>query len=164
MAAITYIGSTLHINGDTSDFDAADAAFSLTGVAATDFAGIVANTVTNGIKVGGVVSIAELGETSEDVNFDLLEGGRKTHVNGVRDIGEVSITCQFLPDGDDAGQARIRLLSNSNTTIDVCVTDADGQRQCFQGVVANYRVTERTASNYKGCMFAIRGQSALFYG
>ena len=152
MAAITFIGSTLQINDS-------GAAFTITGVDADDHAGIQAAADT---EVGGVISISELGETSEDVNFDLLKGGRKTHVNGVRDIGEISVTCEF--DASDAGQNRIRALSNTNTTIDVAVTDQDNQVQCFQGVVANYRITERTASSYKGCMFAIRGQSALYYG
>ena len=177
MAAITYIGSTVHINMPTitdasDDFADDDAATTITGTDATDFAAIVANTVTNGAKIKGVISVSELGETSEDVNFDVLETGRKTHVNGVRDIGEVSVNCQFFADpasttataSEDVGQARIRFLNNSNTTIDICVTDADGQRQAFQGVVANYRVTERTASSYKGCMFVVRGQSKLYYG
>ena len=145
--AITYIGSTVHVSSG-----------SVTSGAAT-LANIKSDADT---EIGGVISVAELGDTSEDVSFDLLKGGRKTHVNGVRDIGSVSFSCEYI--SNDGGQNRIRTLNNTNTPVAVEITDSDGQKQAFRGVVANYRVTERTASSYKGCMFDIRGQSDLFQG
>ena len=64
--SISYIGSTLGI---------------VAGVPATeDVAGYGAQTH---IEVGKVISIGEIGDTSEDITFDLLKTGRRTRVNGV---------------------------------------------------------------------------------
>lgn len=142
--AITYIGTQLFVS-------AADAS----SVGAT----YAARNTAAGQEVGKVISIGEIGDTAEDVSFDLLEGGRRTHVNGVRDVGDIDVTCEF--DGADAGQNRIRTLANSNTTTVFQVTDTDGEGLAFLGVVANYRETERNANSYKGCMFTMRGQSDI---
>ena len=149
--AITYIGSYLEVSAAAAGTeDTADATFlnNIKGAATT--------------KVGKVVSIGELGDNAEDVAFDLLEGGRKTHVNGVRDIGDVPVSCEF--DSADAGQNRVRAVANSNTVVSFLITDSDNRVSAFNGVIANYRETERTASSYKGCMFTLRGQSRLVYG
>ena len=141
--AITYIGSTLSISRGTPANDAA----------ANDYAGL------RWSEVGKVVVLGELGDSSEDVSFDLLKSGRKTHVNGIRDIGEFPVTVEF--DQEDAGQNITETASDTNTTHSFRIVDSDEAVQYFTGVVANYRVSERTASQYKGAMFAVRGQSGL---
>ena len=143
--AITYIGSTLEVSA---------AAYSNNAPSAANIAAAA------GVNVGKVISIGEVGDTAEDVSFDLLEGGRRTHVNGVRDIGDIEVTCEF--DNSDTGQNRIRTLANTNTTTAFSITDTDGRTTNFFGVVANYRETERNANSYKGCMFTMRGQSAIY--
>lgn len=140
--AITYIGSTVSISWRTPDAETSQAYAALAWS-----------------NVGKTISASEIGDTSEDVNFDLLEEGRKSHVNGIRDIGEITIAVEF--DRTDDGQVIVQDSSGTNTSRAFRVVDTDGEIQYFQGVVANYRATERTASTYKGAMFVIRGQSAI---
>ena len=150
--AITYIGSMLEISSGTAGAEHAtnDGTFltAIKGAATTE--------------VGKIISIGELGDTAEDVSFDLLKGGRKTHVNGVRDVGDVSVSCEY--DNTDDGQNRIRAQANTNTVISFLITDSDNRVRGFNGVIANYRETERTASSYKGIMFEMRGQSRIVEG
>ena len=139
---ITYIGSSLAISAGAP--------------ATSDRTGYVAKSYQ---AIGKIISIAEIGDTSEDVTIDLLQGGRRKHVNGVADIGDIVIGAEF--DWDDDGQEIVRPNANSNTTYSFRVRDEDGMDVYFHGVVANYRETERNANSYKGCMFTLRGQSAI---
>ena len=107
--------------------------------------------------VGKVIDISELGDQSTDIAFDLLQPGRTTHVNGVKDMGEITVTCEY--DAADAGQDIIRAANNSNTTHSFRVTDADGADRYFYGLVANVRDLARSANQYKGFTFVIRPQS-----
>lgn len=140
--SISFIGSTLSIVAGTP--------------ATEDQAGYEALSYT---EVGKIVSIGELGDTSEDISFDLLKPGRKTHVNGVKDIGEVPIVLET--DTADAGQVILEAANNGNVTHSFRVTDSDGEDVYFQGLVANMRDNERTASNYKGKSGVLRGQSGI---
>ncbi len=140
--SITYIGATLSVSTSTP--------------AAED---VSSYSALSWVEIGKVISIAELGDESEDVTFDLLKTGRRSHVNGVKDLGEVSVVMEY--DKDDTGQGTIRTNNNSNTTLSFRVTDPDGVDDYFQGVVANYKTSERTASNYKGASFMVRGQTGL---
>lgn len=110
-------------------------------------------------EIGLVVSVGELGDTSEDVTIDLLKTGRRKHVNGIKDLGEISITCEY--DRSDAGYVILKAANNTNTTISFVVTDSDGDSYYFQGLVANMKDMERTASQYKGFTFIIRGQTGI---
>ena len=140
--SISFIGSTLSV---------------VSGSPATeDESGYTALSVT---EVGKVVSFGELGDESEDIAFDLLKPGRKTHVNGVKDLGEIPVTIEY--DRADAGQVLIRAANNGNTTHSFVVTDTDGDDYYFQGLVANLKDLERTASQYKGANFVIRGQTGI---
>jgi len=140
--SISYIGSTLSIVADTPTTE------DVSGYTALSF-----------VEVGKVVSIGELGDTSEDIAFDLLKPGRRSHVNGVKDLGEVAVTIEY--DRDDAGLAILEAANNGNTTHSFVVTDADGDDYYFQGLVANVRDFERTANQYKGLTFVIRGQTGV---
>ena len=140
--AITFIGSEIFVSVETPDAETA--------------AGYSALAWTS---IGRVISAGEIGDTSEDVNYDILKTGRKRHVNGIADIGEIPITVEF--EQTDAGQVVVQDASGTNDTHSFYAEDEDGEIQYFQGVVANYRASERTASTYKGAMFSIRGQSAI---
>lgn len=158
----TYIGSCLFISA--ADLTGA-LANTESGAGAVAGALLTAAITQAAQEVGGVISIAELGDTAEDVSFDLLKGGRRTHVNGVRDVGDVDVSLEYL--SNDNGQNRIRTLANSNTSVAFRIMDDNpgtNQQVAFVGVIANYRESERTASSYKGCMFTMRGQSRLEYG
>jgi len=140
--SISFIGSTLSI---------------VSGSPATeDQSGYEALSVT---EVGKIVSFGELGDESEDISFDLLKPGRKTHVNGVKDLGEIAVTIEY--DRADAGQVIVRAANNGNTTHSFVVTDSDGDDYYFQGLIANLKDLERTASQYKGANFVIRGQTGI---
>lgn len=148
--AITYIGSTLSVAQSAPgnfDQDVID-----------DYADL------DWVEVGNVISIGELGDTSEDVTFDLLKGGRRTHVNGIRDVGDIPVAVEF--NHESAGQGIIyRSVSeadNANDTHYWRIVDDDGEIVYFAGLPANYSDTERTASSYKGAEFQIRTQTALF--
>ena len=155
MTGITYIGTCLEVT-------AADGTAVAETTADSSMVDAAKANSHSKVEVTGVISIGELGDTAEDVSYNLLKGGRTKHVNGVRDIGDVDVTCEY--NAGDAGQNRIRALSNSNTTVTFLIKDADDQYTAFNGVVANYRETPREASSYKGCMFTMRGQSRLDYG
>lgn len=140
--SISFIGSTLSIVASTP--------------ASEDQSGYEALSFT---EVGKVVSIGELGDESEDIAFDLLKPGRRTHVSGVKDLGEIPVTIEY--DKSDAGQDILRAANNGNTTHTFKVTDSDGDDYYFQGLVANVRDLERTASQYKGFTMVIRGQTGV---
>lgn len=140
--SISFIGSTLSI---------------VSGLPATeDQSGY---TTLSFVEIGEVVSFGELGDESEDISFDLLKPGRKTHVNGVKDLGEIAVTIEYKR--SDAGQIIVRAANNGNTTHSFVVTDSDGDDYYFYGLVANLKDLERTASQYKGANFVIRGQSGV---
>lgn len=140
--SISFIGSTLSL---------------ISGIPVTeDAAGYGAQAH---VELGKVVSIGELGDESEDIAFDLLKPGRKTHVNGVKDLGEIPVTIEY--DLTDAGQIILRTANNGNVTHSFMLKDADGDVYYFQGLIANLKDLERTASQYKGANFVIRGQSGI---
>lgn len=138
----SYIGSTMFIVADEP------ATEDESGYSALSF-----------IEIGKIVSIGELGDTSEDIAFDLLKPGRRTHVSGVKDLGEITVTIEY--DRTDAGLAVLRDANNTNVTHSFYVQDNDGDVAYFYGLVANLRDFERTANQYKGQTFIIRGQSGL---
>jgi len=140
--SITYIGSTLSVVASAP--------------ATEDQSGYEALSWT---EVGKVISIGELGDTSEDVTFDILKTGRRSHVSGVKDLGEISVVLEY--DRADAGLTILETANNGNTTHSFKVTDTDGDDFYFQGVIANLRDSERSASAYKGQTFVIRGQTGV---
>lgn len=140
--SISYIGSTLAVVA------AEPSAEDQSGYEALSFS-----------TIGRVVSIGELGDQSEDIAFDLLQPGRRSHVNGVKDLGEIPVTIEY--NRSDAGLTILEAAANGNTTHSFRVTDTDGDDYYFQGLVANLRDFERTANQYKGLTFIIRGQTGV---
>ncbi|MBL4768343.1 MAG: hypothetical protein JKY94_11630 [Rhodobacteraceae bacterium] len=66
-------------------------------------------------EIGKVVSVGALGDTSEEITFDLLKTGRKSRVNGVLDLGAISVTIEY--NRADAGQAIVRAANKPETAM-----------------------------------------------
>ena len=109
------------------------------------------------VTAGVVVSISEIGDTSSDISIDALDG-RVFHVNGPKNMGEISVT--IIADSDIAGQTSLKGVSNSNDECTFRVIDPDGEYIYFTGKVANFRDMARSSTSYKGYTFAIRGNTA----
>lgn len=110
------------------------------------------------VEVKGIVDIGEIGDQQNDIAIDTL-AGRVEHVNGSSDLGEISVSYNFLD--ADAGQVIVRAAAGSNTAHSFKVEDADGKIAFFHGVIANVRDRARSSSEYKGETFVIRGNSAV---
>ena len=89
MTGITYIGSCLGISAG------APATETPQGYQAKSF-----------VDIGNLISIDAIGDTAEDVSYNLLKGGRTKHVNGVADVGSVSVSVEY--NSADAQQNIVR--------------------------------------------------------
>ena len=147
MSSITYIGSTLSLSAG-APMDAGSISEAVSVYRAKSWT-----------EIGNIISFAAFSDTFEDVTIDLLKLGRRKHVNGVRDIGDVELQCEL--NTGDTGQSILRTNANTNTTYSFRVSDADGHERYFYGVISNQRDMERTASSFKGVNFTLRGQSAI---
>lgn len=110
-------------------------------------------------EVGKIVSIGSLKDTAEDVAFARLKDGRQTHVNGVKNVGDVPCMCEF--DKTDPGQITLVSNNNNNTSLSFKVEDADGEIEWFYGLAVGVGAPERTANTYKAREFVMRVQSGL---
>lgn len=140
--SISYIGSTLSLVSGTP--------------ATEDQAGYELLTF---VEVGKVVSVGEVRDSSEDINFNLLKSGRTTHVNGAKDMGEIEVVIEY--DSADAGYALLVAANNGNTSHSFRIQDTDSNDRYFYGLVANLGDPAREASAYKGKLFTIRPQSGV---
>lgn len=137
--AISYIGASIGcVVGTPATIDAA-------GFAALSYAAI-----------GKVASWGELGDTSNDIPVELLDG-RVEHVNGARDGGAVPFAIRS--DAGDAGQTILVAQSNSNNEVSFRITDPDGKIAYFFGKVANVKDNERAPGSYKGFKGEVRVNS-----
>jgi len=140
--SISFIGSTLGLVASTP--------------ATEDESGYGALTT---VVVGKVVSISELGDTSEDITWTLLAEGRVNHLNGGKDLGNISVVVEY--DRSDAGLALLEAGNNTNTNHSFLITDTDGDKYYFQGIIADLITSARDASTYKGMTFTMRGNTAI---
>ena len=138
-SAISYIGATIGCVVATP--------------ATIDSAGFGALVYTT---IGKIASWGEVGDTSNSVDIDLLDG-RVEHVNGAKDGGEIAFA--FRSD-TDAGQTILKAQSNGNADVSFKITDPDGAIAYFFGKVANVRDNERSSTNYKGMSGVVRVNSA----
>lgn len=111
------------------------------------------------VDIGKVVTIGALGDTSTAISISLLKEGRTIYVNGEKTLGEIAVT--IATDISDTAQSTIANNANTNTNYWFEVEDMDGKRYFFQGLLANYQALERSASQYKGATFVIRGNSRI---
>jgi Ethanolamine utilization protein EutJ (predicted chaperonin) len=140
---ISFIGSTLGLVASPR-------------IAAADVSAYNAKTY---VDIGKIVSIGALGDTSQAISISLLKEGRVIYVNGEKTLGEISVT--LAVDISDTAQATVRNNANTNTNYWFEVEDLDGKRYFFQGLLANYQELERSASQYKGATFVIRGNTGI---
>ena len=112
------------------------------------------------IEVENVISVGEFGDNSEDITFNLLKSGRTSHVNGVRDLGEIAVSCAY-DDQNNTGIELVNTNANTDTVMSWKLVDTNGATSYWQGRAANYRQTERTASSFEGRNFVIRGTSGV---
>lgn len=140
--SISFIGSTLSIVASTP--------------ASEDQTGYEALSYT---EVGKIVSVGELGDESDEITFDLLKTGRRSRVNGVKDLGNIPVVVEH--DAADAGQDIVRAGNNTNTTHTFKITDTDNIDYYFQGLLANYKMNAREANQYKGFSCVLRGQTGV---
>lgn len=111
-------------------------------------------------EIENVITVGEIADGSEDITYNLLKEGRTQHVNGVKDMGEISVTCAY--DASNAAAiGAVEAKNNSNTTSSFKLTDSSGAITYFQGRIANFGHPERSASAYEGRTFVIRPTSGL---
>ena len=139
--AISYIGATIGC---------------VVGVPTTlDEAGFSALTYET---IGKIASWGELGDTSNDITVELLDG-RVEHVSGSKDGGAVPFTIRS--DADDLGQPVLIAQSNTNSEVSFRVVDPDGSTAYFHGKGANVRDPARDPGSYKGFTGEVRVNSAV---
>lgn len=141
MADLSYCGSTIAVVAATP------ATIDVAGFAALSWTAVLTD----------LVSISELGDTSQDIPIPYLNG-RTSHVNGAVDGGEVTLT--YAWETSNAAQVILRNNQNSNVQVSFRVTDPDGRISYFSGVVANIRDLPRDTNTYKGQTAVIRVRTA----
>lgn len=114
------------------------------------------------VEIGGVVSLPERGDTSEDITEPTLRDGRNEHFNGLIDGGELAIPMKFIE--ADAGQAIILANATSNTTYSFQEVDIDGEAHFYYGRIGQLVRREATTSSNKGNIATVRVNSGRFTG
>lgn len=136
-APLTQVGTTMHISAN------APATFDQSGCEALSYT-----------KIGGVVTIPEIGDSSEDGTVTSLEEGRVLHFNGVKDFAP--FTVELIYDAADTGQDIVRTNKNGTTECTIKIVDADSTDTYIVGVVGPVMSTERSPSTHKGQTFEFR--------
>ena len=142
--ARSYIGSCL--------------AISATLPATEDLAGYQAIPDADWLDIGEITTISAFSDNSEEITFNLLKKGRTSRVNGVRDLGNISVTA-ILEDAANPGLALAIAQSNDNVTHAFRIDDDGGRETYFQGLPANWGDPERTSSQVQSAMGMIRTQT-----
>lgn len=88
------------------------------------------NTVT---RIGSLRSISEIKADSEAVDVTTLDDDCKTYVQGVKDMGEVTVEGFF--DANNAGQTALRALYQSGEKVPFTVTFPDASAAIFTAFV-----------------------------
>ena len=140
--SISFIGSTLKVVASTP--------------AAEDASSYGALSMTT---IGQVVSIGEIGDTNEDIAFDRLADGRRVHVNGTKDMGDIPVVIDYSR--DDAGLTILEAGEGSNTTHSFVIEDSDGDKYYVQALIANFKTAAREANAYKSVSFVMRSQTGI---
>ena len=113
------------------------------------------------VEIAKVISVGQIGDTHEDLSDTLLKTGRTDHLNGAVDGGEVEVVLEYDPADADPGYAIIDAGNGTNTQHSFELVDPDSETHYFQGVIANLKHRERTASTRKGATFTIRVNSGI---
>lgn len=107
------------------------------------------------VKIAGVVSFAEWGDSENDVSEPLLEDGRVIHLNGVKDGGEAEMSIQHL--ATDAGSDLLKAnRADPNTMFSI--------KKEYKSGDAEYACAVFTAPKFRaasGGSDAVRGRTVM---
>lgn len=123
-----------------------------------DESGVDALTFT---EIEGIISVPELGDTTETISVNQLKEGRTTFTNGVKMFPEITIP--YLYSSSDSGQVIVRAGNNGNTIHTLRIEDVDGSQINLVGYVANVVDTERSVDVHRGQSFTFRPAYAPVY-
>lgn len=82
------------------------------GSYASDAAAVAAYEALTWTEIGNVSDLGEFGDEAQEITYEVLGEARVLKHKGVRDAGEVPLTCAF--DRADAGQTMLRQAANSS--------------------------------------------------
>lgn len=131
-------------------------------VAAYDPAAVAADYTAQAFaEIGSIKTIGELADSTADVAVPQLKTGRIIHLNGEKDLGEITVGVVY--DSADTTYTDLRTLAEGNSNVWFDITDPDGEHTHFQGLIANWTVSERNGTTEKGATFSIRGNTQILY-
>lgn len=114
------------------------------------------------VEWGGVVSIAERGDTVEDISEPTLKDGRVEHFGGLKDGGQLSVPFKFIE--GDAGQAIVIPNGGSNTTYSFQEVDIDGEAHFYYGRLGSVMRRESATNSNKGYIATVNVNSGRITG
>lgn len=112
--------------------------------------------------VGGVASLPQRGDGSEDVNEAALADGRVEHFVGAKDGGLLEIPIKYIE--ADAGQTILESGAGTNTTHSIQEVDPDGVATFYYGRIMSLQRREATPSSFKGYVLQVAVNSVAFEG
>lgn len=105
-------------------------------------------------EIGKVLSVPEIGNTSQAGTVTLLKNGVTQHYNGSKVVSPFTVPYVYVR--DDAGQTIVRDGENGTTEHTLEVTDPDGDVYYIQGVIGSVLQAAREPDAYKGESFEFR--------
>lgn len=118
------------------------------------------------VEIGTVESLGEFGDEANIVNFASLNDGRQRKSKGVRDAGNLALTCGRDP--EDPGQAAMIAAEATNNKFAFKVTYPDRLTptgtdtiEYFRGLVSSKKGNIGNADNIIRRMFQIAIDSAI---
>lgn len=114
------------------------------------------------VELDGVVSLPELGDTTEQISVNALATGRTAYANGVKNFPPFVIPYIFSK--TDAGQILARAGANTNTLYSIQIEDNDGERMWITGYLANLMDTARDVTTYRGQSVEFRPTTGPKFG
>lgn len=118
------------------------------------------------VEIGLVESLGEFGDQSSTVNFAALNDGRQRKAKGIRDAGDIALTCAH--DTTDAGQnalvaAEATPLKYAFKVVlpDQLTTGGTGTTLYFRGLVMSKRLNVGSSDNVIRQSFMIGIDSAI---
>lgn len=111
------------------------------------------------VKVVGVVSFGEWGDSENDISEPLLEDGRVIHTNGVKDGGEVAISIQHRD--TDAGYSLIKDNSGGDQIVSIKKEYKSGDIEYAAGVFTSPKQRAASGDSVRGVSVMARINTAV---
>ena len=105
-------------------------------------------------RIGSLRSISEIKADSEVVDVTTLDDSCKTYVQGMKDMGEVTLEGFF--DADNAGQTALRTLYQSGDTVPFTVTFPDASAASFSAFVKSWSLGAASVDGAVGFTTVLR--------